>query len=171
MGRCRHDDIMPRASANVCLPSPSRVRLRQSYRASFPYYILSCERTRLSFLASPRPASSPGGCAPRVAAWRRPLHPASPRGVLPIRPAHHTGDTLHPECQTDSKASTANGTEIMPLRYYYLEFDPSKKRDAIIFVMPMSSCVATRSANTKMCSVCGNGSCKTAAQFGLRRIA
>ena len=115
----------------MCACLPPRVSVLGSPTVRRSLIISFRERTRLSFLASPRPASSPGGCAPRVAAWRRPHHPASPRGVLPIRPAHHTGDTLHPECQTDSKASTANGTEIMPLRYYYLEFDPSKKRDAI----------------------------------------
>ena len=123
----------------MCACLPPRVSVLGSLTVRRSLIISFRERTRLSFLASPRPASSPGGCAPRVAAWRRPHHPASPRGVLPIRPAHHTGAHSIRSVKRTPRTSTSNGIGNQRIRCCYLEFNLSKKRDAIVFVMPTSS--------------------------------
>ena len=165
--------MMTSCHMRLFLPCPcvhASCCLRQSYRPS-PYYIhsLSAPSLRSSPRIVPRRlkvaahhAWLPGGDRFTLVLLVASI-PSTQYTTLGI-PSFRSGSRT-------SQASTANGTEIMPLRCCYLEFNLSKKRDAIVFVMPTSSCAATRTANTKMCSVCGDGSCKTAAQFGLRRVA
>ena len=154
--------LCPCVHASCCLRQSYRPSLIISHSLSAPSLRSSSRLVPRRLQVAPHHAWLPGGDRfdPNLLVAAFPSDLLTTLGIHSFRSVQRTPRT-----------STSNGIGNLRIRCCYLEFNLSKKRDVIVFVMPTSSCVATRSANTKMCSVCGDGSCKTAAQNGLRRVA